>query len=60
MRVPAGTHEVAQALVPWDALAGLAVGILALAIAIAWAWRGRQAEPGHGTRPDRRRTGERR
>ena len=41
VRVPAGTHEVAQVLVPWDALAGLAVGALALAFALAWVWRDR-------------------
>ena len=60
VRVPAGIHEVAQVLVPWDALAGLAVGLVALAIAIAWAWRGRTRKPGHGTRPDHRGPGERR
>lgn len=40
--VTAGHHEISQALVPWDALAGLAVGVLALVVAVAWAWRGRR------------------
>jgi hypothetical protein len=42
VRVTAGHHEISQALVPWDALAGLAVGILALVVAVAWASRGRR------------------
>ena len=40
--VPAGTHVLTQGLVPWDALAGLAVGIVGLVVALAWAWRGRR------------------
>ena len=52
--VPAGSHEVTQALVPWDALAGLAVGLVALLPRR----RGRgAAASGHGslnrTRPSR-------
>jgi hypothetical protein len=49
--VPAGRHEITQALVPWDALAGLVVGIAGLAIALAWAWRGRTRGGQDGNRP---------
>jgi hypothetical protein len=37
--VPAGRHIVTQALVPWDALAGLAIGLVAAWGALLWAAR---------------------
>ncbi len=40
--VPAGSSVVRQVLVPWDALAGLAVGVLAALAALGWVWRGRR------------------
>ena len=43
--VTAGTHRVELALVPWDALAGLALGIVAVAVALAWVARGRRRQP---------------
>lgn len=69
--VPAGAHVVAQALVPWDALAGLAVGVVALVVALAWVARGRRGRvsaasavavavsaPRNETRPDHQGPGE--
>jgi hypothetical protein len=47
--VPAGTHHLAQSLVPWDALSGLALGLAALVGAVIWASRDREPrsrEPG--------------
>jgi hypothetical protein len=34
--VPAGRHVLTQRLVPWEALAGLALGVLALSLAIGY------------------------
>ena len=43
--VTAGTHRVELALVPWDALAGLVLGIVAVGVALAWVARGRRRQP---------------
>ena len=43
--VAAGTHRVELALVPWDALAGLVLGIVAVGVALAWVARGRRRQP---------------
>ena len=43
--VTAGTHRVELSLVPWDALAGLAIGVAATGIALAWLLRGRRRQP---------------
>ena len=45
--VSAGQHEIRQAFVPWDALLGLAIGVIGVAAALIWVWRGRSAD-----RPD--------
>jgi hypothetical protein len=42
VRVPAGSHVIEQALVPWDAGLGLLAGIVAAAIAAAWCLLGRR------------------
>jgi hypothetical protein len=43
--VAAGTHRIELTLVPWDALLGLVIGILALAAALVWVARGRRRQP---------------
>ena len=43
--VTAGTHRVELTLVPWDALLGLGIGVLALAAALVWVARGRRRQP---------------
>jgi hypothetical protein len=43
--VTAGAHRVELALVPWDALLGLVIGLVALAAALAWVARGRRRQP---------------
>jgi hypothetical protein len=49
--MPAGTHQLELALVPWDALLGLGMGVVALLAAVVWARRerrGRADEAGAG------------
>ena len=41
--VRAGQHEIRQDFVPWDALLGLAIGLIAIGVALLWVWRGRIA-----------------
>lgn len=48
IRVPAGSHVIEQALVPWDAGLGLLAGVVAVVIAVAWCLLGRRRRP-----PDR-------
>ena len=43
--IGAGVHEIRQDFVPWDALIGLAIGLVALAIGLVWVWRGRPVTP---------------
>ncbi len=43
--VPAGASVVRQAFVPWDALLGLAVGVVATIAALAWAFGPRARRP---------------
>ncbi len=45
IRVPAGSHVIEQALVPWDSGLGLLAGIVAVAIAVAWCLLGRRRRP---------------
>jgi hypothetical protein len=45
IRVPAGSHVIEQALVPWDAGVGLLAGVVAAAIAVAWCLLGRRRRP---------------
>ncbi len=40
--VPAGTHRIEQSLVPWDAIAGLGVGLVGVLTALLWAGAGRR------------------
>lgn len=40
IEVPPGRHAIVLSLVPWDALLGLALGILAIAASAAWLWVG--------------------
>ena len=42
--VSAGVHEIRQDFVPWDALLGLVIGVLAILVAIVWVRRGRSAD----------------
>ncbi len=43
--VSAGTHRIELTLVPWDALLGLGIGVVALAAALVWVARGRRRQP---------------
>ena len=45
VRSTPGQHEIRQDFVPWDALLGLAIGLIALAIGLVWVWRGRRVTP---------------
>jgi hypothetical protein len=54
IRVPGGRHVVEQSLIPWDALAGLALAALAVVTALAWLRRGRRRSTWARRRPSPR------